>query len=116
MARYRIKPSKPTAVLGMVVGIVFIGLGLFVIIPMFGAFGIFWTLVAAAITVFNAVNAFSDKGIATTEIVADRGDPSPAEEVPFDERLRRLQQLKADGLITEDEFQAKRTEMLNERW
>lgn len=37
-------------------------------------------------------------------------------ELPFDEKLRRLEQLRNDGLITEAEYQEKRKEFLNEEW
>ena len=37
-------------------------------------------------------------------------------ELPFDEKLRRLEQLRKDGLITETEYQAKRKEFLSEDW
>lgn len=37
-------------------------------------------------------------------------------ELPFDEKLRRLEQLRKDGLITEAEYQEKRKEFLNEDW
>jgi hypothetical protein len=37
-------------------------------------------------------------------------------ELPFDEKLRRLDQLRKENLITEDEYQTKRREILNQRW
>jgi hypothetical protein len=115
MTRYRVKPSKPASALGVVVGVVMVGLGLFVAIPTFGAFGIFWTLVAAAITVFNAINVFTDAGLAGTEIIEDAGPPG-AKPLQFDERLRRLEHLREEGLVTDDEYQRKRAELLDERW
>lgn len=115
MARYRVKPSKSASALGLAVGAVFVGIGLFVAIPMAGAFGVFWTLVALAITVYHGMNVFSDKGVAVSEIVAEH-DPPPAEQLPPDERLRRLEKLKADGLLTDDEYARKRAELLGEKW
>jgi hypothetical protein len=38
------------------------------------------------------------------------------QELPFDEKLRRLDQLRKDQLITEEEYQAKRREMMNQSW
>ncbi len=38
------------------------------------------------------------------------------EELPFDEKLRRLEALRKEGLITEAEYQAKRREMLDRQW
>lgn len=43
---------------GFIVGIVFVLLGIFAVIPSSGAFGIIWTLVAGLITVFNGINVF----------------------------------------------------------
>jgi hypothetical protein len=37
-------------------------------------------------------------------------------ELPFDEKLRRLDQLHKENLITDEEYQAKRSEVLNQRW
>jgi hypothetical protein len=102
--------------MGMIVGIIFVGIGLVVVIPTFGPFGLFWTLVAVAITVFNAINVFSESGVAGTEIIQEGGEPSGTEPLPFDERLRRLEQLKREGLVTDEEYQRKRAELLDERW
>jgi Short C-terminal domain len=119
MGRVRVKPSKATSAMGMVVGAVFVGIGLFVVIPLFGPFGIFWTLVAAAIAVFHGVNVFSDRGIATTEIDID-GLPTIAQQskqgLSFDERLRKLDQLRREGLITESEYTEKRREVMGSKW
>jgi hypothetical protein len=116
MARIRVKPSRFQATLGMVVGIVFIGIGLFVVIPTFGVFGIFWTLVAVAITVFSAINVFSQRGLAHSEIEVDKGTGSPEDELPFDERLRRLERLRDERLISEEEYQQKRQAIMREQW
>jgi hypothetical protein len=119
MGRVRVKPSKATSAMGMVVGAVFVGIGVFVVIPIFGPFGIFWTLVAAAIAVFHGVNVFSDRGIATTEIDVD-GLPTTAhqskQELSFDERLRKLDELRREGLITESEYSEKRREVMASKW
>lgn len=66
--RGRIRPGKANAMMGFVTGIIFCFIGLFVVIPSLGLFGILWTLIAAVITVTNALNAFSEKGIPTQVI------------------------------------------------
>ncbi|MEO8207215.1 MAG: SHOCT domain-containing protein [Chthoniobacterales bacterium] len=40
---------------------------------------------------------------------------SRGSELPFDEKLRRLEALKKDGLITDTEYQQKRSEILREK-
>ena len=71
------RPSKTTSAFGLAVGVIFVLIGLFIVIPQFGAFGFFWTLIALVITVMNGVNAFSEKGVPTGEIrFEDEGEPS----------------------------------------
>ncbi len=113
MRRVRVVPSKAISAVGMIGGIAFALLGLFVAIPLFGAFGILWTSIAAAIAIFHAINVFSDRGVAITNIDVDgpldpvgtAGIDNPADTtpppasntpLPFDERLRRLEALRQD--------------------
>ncbi len=110
MKKVRIRPGKGQSVLGMAVGIAFCLIGVTVAIPMFGAFGILWTLVAAGITVSNAVNAFSDRGVTSHEIIVDDGGDAPSPE----ERLETLKRLKNSGDITESEYEEKRKKILDE--
>jgi hypothetical protein len=118
----KVKPSKPASLLGMIVGIVFVFIGLFVVIPNAGMFGVFWTLIAVGITGFQAYNFFGDKGVASWEIDIDTGanaetnNQSTSVSGDFETRLRKLNSLKEDGLITEEEFQKKREEILREKW
>jgi hypothetical protein len=51
----KLNQSKPTSALGFFVGLIFIGIGVFIAIPTFGTFGVFWTLIAAGITFFSRI-------------------------------------------------------------
>lgn len=118
--RIRVKPSKPASLLGMIVGLIFVLIGFVMVIPAAGLFGVFWTLVAIAMTVFQAYNFFGDDGVASWEI-EDEGyfeerDRPPAAGHDFEIKLRKLHRLKEDGLITEEEFLKKREEILREKW
>lgn len=44
------------------------------------------------------------------------GNPRPEAALPFDEKLRRLERLRQEGLVDEAEYQAKRREILSEDW
>jgi hypothetical protein len=109
--RIGVKPGKATSVLGMVVGGLFVLLGITVIIPLFGAFGVLWTAVAGAITLFYAYNCFSNRGVSAYEVNVD----SPGGVDDLDANLRKLARLKDDGLLTEQEFEQKRAEILRRR-
>ena len=115
MKRVRVKPGKGQAMAGLIGGALFCLIGLFFVIPTFGFFGIIWTAFAAIITVTHAVNVFSDKGVATHEIVID--DDSVVEAVSASDvksRLETLRQLYNDGTISEEEYEVKRKKILDE--
>ena len=108
----RVKPGKAQSTMGFAVGLVFVGIGLLVVIPTFGVFGIFWTLIAVAITVTNGINAFGKKGVASHEIVVEDG--AAGEEPSSQQRLEEVRSLYDRGLITEEEYEAKRAEILKD--
>jgi len=121
--------------MGGVVGVVFCLIGLFVVIPSAGPFGVLWTAVAVFITGSNLYNAFSEKGMAshTIEIDEEGNGSSP----PFgaegyapmyesrpenrveaadtvEERLERLNDLYDKRLVTQREYEEKRKEILKD--
>jgi hypothetical protein len=108
---FRVRPSPGTALFGGIVGLVFVGIGVFVAIPHAGLFGVFWTLVAAAITAAHFYNAFSSRGIAT-EIIDASGTESLQGPTP-EERLRTLEDLRSKGLITPEEYEQRRSAIIN---
>ena len=121
--RVRVKPGKAQSAMGFVMGIVFVLIGLFMVIPVFGLFGLLWTGMAVAITVLNGLNAFGKKGVPTMEIYSEEEDEplSPAREdhdhIPStaltpQERLEQLKTLKEAGLLTDEEYRNKREEIL----
>ena len=91
MARKRVtyRPSKSGSVMGGVVGVIFVLIGLFVVIPTFsmgggfGAiFGVFWTILAAVIAGTNFYQAFG-KGYIGPEIhIEEEGGAEHAQDAP----------------------------------
>ena len=121
--RIKVKPGKTQSIFGLLAGIVFCLIGLFVVIPSAGLFGIFWTIMAVLITVSNGINAFSDKGVSTREIIIDDHDASmtAGENSALSERkkdielrLRAAEELYKDGTITKEEYDEKRKDILKE--
>lgn len=130
MRRRRVtyRPSKAQGAFGMVWGGVFVLIGLFVVIPTFGPFGILWTLAAIAITAMNGYQAFGKtyKGpeITIEEDNAQLPDEHPSSPAPqthdhipstaldAKQRLEQLESLKQAGLITDGEYREKREEIL----
>ncbi|NLZ93065.1 MAG: SHOCT domain-containing protein [Firmicutes bacterium] len=100
--------------LGFFGGLVFCLIGLFIAIPTGGLFGVFWTLIAVAITVTHGLNAFTNKTIATHEIMIDDvGERGSVSGTNPKKRLQELQDLYDKGLITAEEYHAKRKRIID---
>ena len=114
MGRKRVtyRPSKAGSVFGGVVGVIFVCIGLFVAIPSFGPFGILWTLIAVGITAFNFYQAFGKQYVGP-EIHIEEDDGGKPAAGP-QERLRQLQELYDQQLITREEYERKRQEILRD--
>lgn len=100
------------SVFGGIVGLVFVGIGIFVAIPQAGLFGVVWTLVASGITITHLYNAFSSRGIAN-EIIEVSGD-EPLETIDPETRLRTLNDLRSKSLITPSEYEQRRNDILKQ--
>ena len=122
--RVTYRPSKAGGVFALIAGLIFVGIGCFVVIPVFGPFGVFWTLIAVVITGAGAYQAFSGKYIGP-EIHIEDDEPAsgdrrfreePRSQAPVDlnakARLEQLESLRASGLLTEAEYQQKREDVL----
>jgi hypothetical protein len=105
--RIGVRPGKPVSLLGMVAGGLFVVLGVTVILPIFGGFGLVWTALAALIALYHAYNFFSTKGVSTYEV--------NVQSQSFDAQLRELAKLREDGLLSQEEFERKRAEVMKER-
>ncbi len=143
--RGRVRPGKASSLMGMVIGAGFVVLGLVLLggggfggfggmgaPPTFSAFAVVWLLAAVGITGFHAYNYFGRRGAATMEWEVDLphgvepgGEAWRAEGAAeitqaggddFDSRLRKLEGLRGDGLITEEEYAQKRAAILAEKW
>ena len=116
MARRKVtyRPSKASGVVGVVFGSIFVLIGLFVAIPTAGAFGILWTLAAAAITAGNAYTAFGKKYVGPEIHIEEDAEESCGAAGSAEERLLELRNLYDLRLITDEEYEAKRHEILKE--
>ena len=124
------RPSKAEGVMGLVVGVIFVLIGLIMVIPTFGLFGLLWTAIAVGITVSNGYRAFGKKYIGpeihieeeteensalqTPQQVPEFHDHIPSTALDAKGRMEQLETLKAAGLITQEEYQKKRSEILRD--
>ena len=112
----------------LIVSLFFVIIGITVIIPSAGLFGIMWTLVAACFVVIAVVQMVRKNGPAhrvgydvetdldrsivgaMEDIVEEAESPSESAQ----ERLTQLRELYEQRLITREEYDAKRQEILKE--
>ena len=121
MAQMRVRPSKPMSALGAAVGAFMVVFGIGFTRQMWAArdnppwfvkiFPIVWTAIAATICIYHLTNLFRRGGVAH-DIVDTDGAVSPLGRT--EARLSELSQLRAKKLITDEEYQARRTAILDE--
>ena len=127
----KVKPSKSVSVIGAIVGFFFVIFGIVFYStvsqdpgfsedggPVITMFFILFILVALAITIFYGVNFFSRKGISVMDVDIENQDDDPVihkkEDNRIEFRLFQLEALKTKGLITSEEYQQKKAEILKE--
>lgn len=135
----RYKPSKLSAAMGVVVGVLFVIIGLTMVLPAtfgsgflpIGLFGLVWTGLAAVMTVVNVLYLLGKRDNTNLyggyEITDE--DPSRQEVSSFGydspdhqhitptgldpkARLEQLETLKEAGLLSDEEYTQKRKEIL----
>lgn len=82
----------------------------------------FFVLAIIGSIFYHVANISAEKGVNTEEFnfkvegYPKSGGDSLDKEPDFAERLRDLEQLHQDGLISEDEYRAKRSEIMSDKW
>ena len=128
--RVKVKPGKAQSKMGFIVGIIFVIIGIVVVIPMAGPFGILWTGIACFNMYSHYKNVFSDEGFPTHEIIidddsdldsvlnkdsngTDNGSSEDTGAETIEVRLRTLNSLYDEGLISSEEYEQKRKDILD---
>ena len=113
----QVRPSKPASAIGIVVGAVFVGIGVFVVIPGAGLFGVIWTLLALVGTGYHAANVFSEHGVAHEVVEFDtssQAEQQASATASPEQRLSNLDKLKQQELVSDQEYTEHRTRILDE--
>lgn len=125
-----LRPSPLASMAGIIGGVIGMGIGLAFIASVPAEpgpdgfrnfFFLVWFLACAGMIAYSIYNLASFKQgeaaqvpLTASEVVEMEQDESGA--MDFSGRLRKLEGLRKDGLISEEEFQAKRKQMLEEKW
>jgi len=127
-----VRPSPLSSIMGIVAGVVGIIFGIFFISSTSGdsdgsgarsVFFLIWFGVCIGGIIYGFVNLSSysrseKKRIPGTsmDVVTMIPDDPGTEKLDFEAKLRKLEALKRDHLISEDEYDRKRSEILEEKW
>jgi phosphate/sulfate permease len=125
-----VRPSPLASMAGVVGGVIGMGIGIAFLAAVpsepgpdgfFAVFFMVWFLVCAGMIAYSLYNLASFKKgqtagvpLTATDVVEMEQDEEQA--MDFAERLRKLDALHRDGLISEEEFLAKRRQILEEKW
>ena len=114
--RMRYQPSKGQSIFAGIVGVCFCLIGFLVVIPTAGLFGLLWTGVAVFITVSNFMTAAGKKTFVGHYVVEEEEQmpPSSPDGSTAQQRLQELRSLYDQRLITQEEYDQKRQEILDE--
>ena len=123
-----IKPTKPGLIVGLIVIIAFLAFGIFFFILLSGEpdayigqiFLVIWIIVVLVIGgsfVNNLINYDKNPGSSIAQEI-EMPDALNGREIgiSFDDKLRKLENLRREGLISEQEYVAKRQEIMQQKW
>lgn len=114
------RPSRPMSALAVVVGIgMLLTFATFFYSPLagVGGFVVLWVITLLAIIGYHAWNALHPRGVPHSQVDFDvRHSAASSGQSPFAERLRELEQLHRSGLVSDAEYQAKRSEIMQMKW
>ena len=110
----RMKPSKLQGTIGGVMGCIFVLIGIFEVIPTFGLFGVLWTGVAVLIASTHLYSAFSKNYKGPEIYIEDETveNFSASSNSNSALRLTELRSLYDQRLITQEEYEEKRKEIM----
>ncbi len=122
--KMRVRPTKAVTWMGLAAALAMLVFGVFFLNLVTkdgggepgpaGAFMLVWFVVLGIIIVYGIYNLTSRKGV--VEIDAESSAPDAKPNPDFDDRLRKLESLRKDGLVTDEEFAAKRAQIMAEKW
>lgn len=96
----------------IVLSFIFFFIGFFTPLP----FYIFSTAGAVGMTVSWLLLVGRGKKQDQEDVIDVRYKDVEAEQLSFDERIRKLEELRIDALITEEEYEKKRKQIMKEKW
>lgn len=119
-----VRPTKASAVVNVILGTLFLVFGATLCLAADGEarkfammFLVIWVTACGSIIVYGLSILFSKRPPALTEIEMEGMEiDGPSSGGDFAAKLRKLESLRKDGLISEEEYLMKRSQIMMEKW
>ncbi len=119
--KMRVRPTKPVTIMALVAAAAMGVFGLFFMGALISegagigaGFMVLWFFVLGVIIVYYIYNLKSKTGV--IEIDTENGAPGAESGADFETKIRKLERLRQDGLLTDEEYRTKKSEILSEKW
>jgi len=117
-----VRPSPLASKITIVMLVIFLFLGLFLMSDVPGIFTMVWVIACIGGIIYSIINLTtytkeqkSKLSATATDVIEIQFERETGTE-DFETKLRKLESLKKDGLITEEEYKQKRREIMDEKW
>jgi hypothetical protein len=123
--RITVRPPRASAIVMIVMGILFLAFGVVLVNAAEGEarpfalmFGILWVAVCVGIVVYGLCILSRGKApaMAVIDVESAPEGGNSSEGTDFEAKLRKLERLRKERLISEEEYRRKRTEIMAEKW
>lgn len=120
-----VRPSRTSSVVMIGMGLLFLFFGIALVAAAEGEarpfaliFGILWAAVCIGFIFFGIYSLSRGKApaVAIIDVESAPEEGNRAEGADFEAKLRKLERLRKERLIGEEEYRRKRTEIMAEKW
>ena len=120
-----VRPPRASAIVMIVMGILFLAYGITLVglaegdaRPPVLIFGILWAAVCIGIIVYGLciLSRRKTPAVAIIDVESAPEGENRTEGTDFEAKLRKLERLRKERLISEEEYRRKRTEIMAEKW
>lgn len=120
-----VRPPRTSSVVMIGMGLLFLFFGIaFIAVaegearPFVLVFGILWIAVCIGFIVFGIYSLSRGKApaVAIIDVESSPEEGNREEGADFEAKLRKLERLRKERLISEEEYRRKRTEIMAEKW
>lgn len=105
---FKMRPELRPSIGVLVMACIFLVIGLFIVIPQAGWFGVWWTFIALIVVGIQAFRYWQFQSLLEKEFFIDKIKRCPS----LEERLKKLKSIYQKGYISKAEYEQRKKEIL----